>query len=427
MLLRETAYVLPTLARRYGGRCSLEALQLRALNRLLAHCRAVMSYYRDDPGYPDAPLGSLEEVRKLPLLEKATVRSVPEAFVAAGVDPERCVVAQTSGTTGQRLRVLHDRASWDYMRAGNVARFFSTGRKGPFSRTTNIRFFAPPRRAFERLGLFRMEVIPSLAPVDEIVRRVLASRPNVLMGFPTNLRELLRALDPDELARLRRDLRLVMTDSELLTPGTRRLLEDALGVPVLDEYGAWEVPNVYYQCGSRGRHLAEDRVLVEIVDARGEPLPDGAEGWVVATHLRARAMPLLRYRLGDVGLIETERCRCGRRFRTMRLTRGRENDRVTLPGGQVLYSDAFFLIAEREPAVAECFVRQGADGTVRVHVVPLDRRADPAAALEAVRRRLIEAAGGPFPLEALAAERVPLGPGGKGRFIESEYRAVGRP
>jgi phenylacetate-CoA ligase len=422
MLLREAAYVLPSLARQYGGRPALRDLQLRALNRLLAHCRSNVPYYRDDPRYPDGPLRALDEVAGLPLLVKETVRERGEAFVADGTDPARCVVAHTSGTTGQRVRVLHDQASWDYMRAGNVRRFFSTGRYGPASRTTNLRFYAPPRRAFERLGLFRQQVVGSLQPVEEIKRQVLASRPNLLLGFPTNLRELLRALDSEELERLRRRLRLVMTDSELLTPGARRTLQDGFGVPVLDEYGSWEVPNIYYECRHHGRHLAEDRVLVEIVDDHGEPVPDGAEGWVVATHLRARAMPLLRYCLGDAGLIETGRCRCGRRFRTMRLTKGRQNDRVVLPSGRPLYSDAFFMIAERHPGVAECFVRQDRDGKVRVHVVPLDRAGNGAAVLEGVRERLLEAAGGPFPLEVLPAERVPLTAGGKGRFIESEYR-----
>jgi phenylacetate-CoA ligase len=55
-------------------------------------------------------------------------------------------------------------------------------------------------------------------------------------------------------------------------------------------------------------------------------------------------------------------------------------------------------------------------------VVPADRSADgTAAVLDSVRGHLFEVAGGPFPLEVVPADRVPLTVGGKGRFVESEY------
>jgi phenylacetate-CoA ligase len=421
-MLREAWYVAPTLLRQYGSAAGLRRLQLRQLNCLLGLCRQRVPYYRADPRYPDRPLRSLEQLAALPILPKQVVRERGDQFVADGVQERRCVVFHTSGTTGQRMRVLHDRASYDYMRAGNFRRFFSTGRYTPTSRLTNIRFFRPPPRAIERVGLFRQQFVSSERPLAEVKRELLGNRPQVLMGYPTHLRELLRSLDADERRALRRTLRMVMTDSELLVPASRRALAEGFGVPVFDEYGAWELLNVYYECRHGGRHIAEDRILVEIVADDGEPVPDGTEGWVVATHLRERAMPLVRYWLGDAGLIEPARCPCGRRFRTMRLTRGRENDNVVLPGGRRLWSQTFLGIAERHPGVAECFVRQDRDGGIRVHVVPADRSADGAAAvLDSVRGHLFEVAGGPFPLQVVAADRVPLSAGGKGRFVESDY------
>jgi phenylacetate-CoA ligase len=421
-LLREAWYVAPTLLRQHGTEGGLRRLQLRQLNRLLAYCRAHVPYYRDAPGYPADPLRSLDEVADLPILTKQVVRDRNRELVADGVDPGRCVEFHTSGTTGRRMRVLHDQASYDYMRAGNVRRFFSTGHYTPTSRLTNVRFFAPPRRGFERLGLFRQHHVSSERPMTEVKQAVLAQRPHVLMGYPTHLRELLRSLTDAERRQLGRSLRMVMTDSELLVDSSRAVLAEGFGVPVFDEYGAWELLNVYYECRHGGRHIAEDRVLVEVVDPDGRQLPAGAEGSVVATHLRERAMPLLRYQLGDAGLIEPGRCRCGRRFRTMRLTKGRENDNVVLPDGQRLWSQTFLGIAERHPGVAECFVRQDRDGNIRVHVVPADRSPDgTAAVLNSVRGHLFEVAGGPFPLQVVAADQVPLTDGGKGRFVESQY------
>ena len=118
---------------------------------------------------------------------------------------------------------------------------------------------------------------------------------------------------------------------------------------------------------------------------------------MVVTAFLERAMPLLRYNLGDIGLIEPDRCPCGRRFRTLRLTSGRLNDRVVLPDGAVLYSDTFLQLAATHPGIGECFVHQDADGLVRVHVVPGDDTGEEV--YTTVREKLFALAGGPFPLE----------------------------
>jgi len=437
MLVREAWYVALSMARQYGSRAAVDRLRLRQLDRMLAFCRERVPYYRDDPRYAVGPLRDLADLAALPVLTKQDLRArAPVDFLADGTDPDRCVEFHTSGTTGERLRVLHDRDSFDYHTAACVRRFLATGGYLPTYRLSHLRHFTPPRRAFERLGLFRRHVILTHRPMPEIKAALLGNRPQVLIGYPVHLRELLRSLTPEELARLRRSLRLLFSESELLVPGQRRALVEGFGVPVFDEYSAYEVLNVYFEC-HRGRcHLAEDRVHVEVVDDAGDPLPDGTEGRVVVTAFMERAMPLVRYALGDAGLVEPGRCPCGRRFRTMRLTRGRVNDRVVLPDGSPIYSDTFLELAESHPGVAACFVRQDRDGLVRIHVVPANGdpssrstgappwgSPDPSgrAVLASVRATLFELAGGPFPLEVVAADRVPITPGGKGRFVSSQY------
>ena len=437
MLVRESWYVALSMARQYGSRATVDRRRLRQLDRMLAFCRERVPYHRDDPRYAVGPLRDLADLAALPVLTKQDLRArAPADFLADGTDPDRCVEFHTSGTTGERLRVLHDRDSFDYHTAACVRRFLATGGYLPTYRLSHLRHFTPPRRAFERLGLFRRHVILTHRPMPEIKAALLGNRPQVLIGYPVHLRELLRSLTPEELARLRRSLRLLFSESELLVPGQRRALVEGFGVPVFDEYSAYEVLNVYFECHTGRCHLAEDRVHVEVVDDAGDPLPDGTEGRVVVTAFMERAMPLVRYALGDAGLVEPGRCPCGRRFRTMRLTRGRVNDRVVLPDGSPIYSDTFLELAESHPGVAACFVRQDRDGLVRIHVVPAngdpsaDRSTgappwgspvDRSAVLASVRAALFELAGGPFPLEVVAADRVPITPGGKGRFVSSQY------
>jgi phenylacetate-CoA ligase len=417
VFVREASYVAVSYLRQYGTEPGLRRHQLRALNRMLAHCRRRVPAYSADPRYAGGPLRSLAELAALPLLTKQVVRERRDAFVTAGLDPASCLLFSTSGTTGERLRVLHDQDSHDYHFAACVRRFLATGRYLPTHRLSHLRHFQPPPRGFQRAGLFRRQVLLSTRPMPEIVAGLLANRPQVIIGYPVHLRGLLRALSAEQLRELRRTLRFVMTESELLVDEQRQALVAAFGVPVFDEYSSWETLSIYYECRHGGRHIAEDRVWVEIVDAAGRPVPDGVEGQVVVTAFGERAMPLVRYLLGDAGLIEPHRCRCRRRFRTMRLTRGRINDAVVLPSGARLYSDTFLELAEQHPGLAACFVRQDAAGTIRLHAIP-DGTVPVPGVLATLRARLVEIAGEPIPLEVVPADQVPITAGGKGRFVE---------
>lgn len=417
MLLREVAYVPVTLLRQYGSRAALRRYQLRSLNRMLAFANTNVPYYRGR--LPQ--LASIADLARLPLLTKAVMRGTSNReFVADGVDTGACLEFSSSGTTGHRVTGWHDMNAHDYHMAACVRRFFATRRYLPWDRLAHLKPFPMPGRLVEKLGLFRRHVILTTTPPADWISQLLVYRPKVLIGYPVHLRELVRTMTDAERALLRRSLRLVLTESELLVPACRTLLEDGFGVPVRDEYSAYETLNIYFECHRGGRHLAEDRVLVEILDEDGSPVPDGTEGQVVVTAFGERAMPLIRYALGDIGAIDAAPCPCGRRFRTMRLTTGRMNDAVVLPDGRKLFGDLFLGVAMYEPGVAEMYVRQDATGTIRVHVVP-DGSLPAGTVLANTQRTLHQRAGTPFPLEMHLSEQLPLTAGGKGQLVVTDY------
>jgi phenylacetate-CoA ligase len=417
MLLREIAYVPLSLIRQYGSRRGLRRHQLRALNRMLAHADTAVPYYRGTL----PRLSTLDDMARVPLLTKAIMRATPNReLVAAGVDTDACLSWSSSGTTGHRVSGWHDANAYDYHMAACVRRFFATRRYLPTDRLAHLKPFPMPDRPVEKVGLFRRHVILTTAPPRAWIDDLLAYRPRVLIGYPVHLRELLRTISPDELTALRRHLRLVLTESELLVPERRAALENGFGVPVRDEYSAYETLNIYFECHHGGRHIAEDRVYAEVIDPDGDVVSDGVEGQLVVTAFQERAMPLVRYAMGDIGVIDPEPCRCGRRFRTMRLTSGRLNDAVVLPDGRKIFGDLFQAITMDEHGIAEMYVRQDAAGTIRVYVVP-DGTLSPGTVLDNTRRTLVERANTDLPLEMHLSDRIPLTPGGKGQLVVSEY------
>jgi phenylacetate-CoA ligase len=132
--------------------------------------------------------------------------------------------------------------------------------------------------------------------------------------------------------------------AEPWTEGLREAVEGALGLTALDIYGLSEVmgPGVSAACieGRDGAHVNEDHFLVEVVDpGSGEPLPDGEIGELVFTTLTKEALPLLRYRTGDLASLTREPCACGRTFARMSRVVGRTDDMLIIRGVNVFPSE----------------------------------------------------------------------------------------
>ena len=417
------ASVYTVLRMQYQDREKLDRAITASIQAALRYARHVVPAYAA-PGYDLPPLTDLESVANLPLLRKTDVLAAGvAAFHAPGFTRDNVKVYTTSGTTGLILEAWHDGGNYGHDRAVNVRRFFATERYRPWHRLVHFKPFPLATSWYQRLGIFRREVIYSALPIRTRCERLVACRPRAIIGYPVMLRDLLRGLTDAELVTLRRTLRVVLTESELLTPAVRQQLASGFGVPVFNEYSAYETLHIGFDCAEGQLHIAEDRCYVEVVDADGNLVPDGVEGHVVVTGYRERAMPLLRYWLGDRALRRSDRCGCGRTLRRLELTAGRADDYVVLPDAERIYAGTFIGMALGTPGIAECMVRQDASGRITVHLVP-DRRAGRTFDELATDARawLYDSAGRPFDLTFEPADQLELTPGGKGRFVVSDYR-----
>jgi len=143
-------------------------------------------------------------------------------------------------------------------------------------------------------------------------------------------------------ARLR--LRPGIFGAEPWTERIRGAVEDALRLTALDIYGLSEIvgPGVSSECveGLAGAHVNEDHFLVEVIDPQtGLPLPDGDVGELVFTTLTKEALPLLRYRTGDLASVTREPCVCGRTLARMSRVVGRTDDMLVIRGVNVFPSE----------------------------------------------------------------------------------------
>jgi phenylacetate-CoA ligase len=161
----------------------------------------------------------------------------------------------------------------------------------------------------------------------------------------------------------------------------RARLQNLWGCPAVDFYGLSEVigPGVASECveARDGLHLNEDHFLPEIVDpATGARLPYGQEGELVLTSLTKEALPVIRYRTGDVTRLDPEPCRCGRTTVRMARIKGRTDDMLIIKGVNVFPSQleaALLTVQELAPHYQLLVDRRGAFPSLAVHVEPAER------------------------------------------------------
>jgi len=161
-------------------------------------------------------------------------------------------------------------------------------------------------------------------------------RSTVLVGMPSDALHLADELEQMDLGPRGLWLQTALLGGEPWPEPTRVEIEERLGVQALDNYGvrvaAW--PGLAAECEERaGLHINEDFFLAEVVDPDTlEPLPPGAEGELVITTLEKEALPLIRYRTGDVCSLNVEPCACGRSFARMSRPRQRTDDTIVVRG-----------------------------------------------------------------------------------------------
>jgi phenylacetate-CoA ligase len=184
-----------------------------------------------------------------------------------------------------------------------------------------------------------------------------------------------------------------------------------------------------FECRQHHYHVHADNVVLEFL-RDGHPVAPGEEGEVVVTGLVNRAMPLIRYRIGDLGALSARPCPCGRGLPTMELIAGRKED-VLLADGERKISPitvvAFMYdVLNDVPEITHYQIRQRAVGDFEV-VVVAGPAADRPTLAEALRQRLPPLLGDNSRIEVCFVETLPRTPSGKAQIVFNELYRPGNP
>lgn len=430
------------------GPAALRALQTERLTALVRHAVAHSPLYREL--YRDVDLARPIALSALPTVDKTALmdsfdewvtdprlrRAEVEAHLtgarAGALHLGEYHVCATGGTSGRRGLFVYSRADWEVAMIAffRQSAFAGSTPRLPRRRIAVITTLSPVHMsarfsATADCGVHRVLRLDARRPLAELVTALQEFQPDALAGYPSMLALL---AEEQRRGRLRIAPGSITTTSEVRTAEMEARMIAAWGVRPFDCYASTETGITAMDCPEHaGRHVFEDLVIVENVDADDRPVPDGQPGArLLVTNLWNRTQPVIRYELSDIVALESAACRCGRTFRRIVSLEGRSDDILVLDargGGTVPVHP----LTVRSPFAADEDVRQYQiiyDGRrLTIRLVPQDD-ADPAELATRIRSalaaKLAEAGAEPPPI---AIELVPAverggGPSGKFKLIE---------
>lgn len=340
---------------------ALRALQLKRLKKTLSLAQNI-DFYRDQfksAGIQKTSIKNLDDITKIPFTRKQDLRDgYPFGFFAV---PLKQVVRihTTSGTTGKPTVVGYTRKdldTWSDLIARNMTMVGITD-VDIFQNMVNYGMFTGGlgfHYGAEKIG---MTVIPSatgntkrqIEMINDFGVTTIHCTPSYAMHLSEVAEEMGTSLD---------SLKTGIFGAESWSESTRKTLENRLGITAYDSYGLSELfgPGVAFECPERdGLHIWHDSYLVEIIDPKtGERMADGERGEMVVTPLVKEAMPLLRYRTGDITMLMEDGCLCRRGKKIARIT-GRSDDMLVIRGINVFPSQIEHVLL-RIPEVGNQFM-----------------------------------------------------------------------
>ena len=283
---------------------------------------------------------SLDDLSRLPLTRKADLRE-HYPFGLFAVPREQVVrIHASSGTRGKPTVVGYTRNDLDVW-SEVMARTLALAGVEPGMVVHNAYGYGlftgglGFHMGAERMGCTVVPISGGLSQrqvlmLEDLGGQVLCCTPSYALNIAQTLAEQGIGLD-------RLKLKVGIFGAEPWTEAMRDALERQLAIKALNVYGLSEIvgPGVSAECieARQGAHVQEDHFLVEVIDPQsGQPVGPGVEGELVFTTLTKEALPMLRYRTGDVSSIDRSRCECGRTTARMTRIRGRIDDMLIIRG-----------------------------------------------------------------------------------------------
>ncbi len=318
-------------------------------------------FYRNKTGnkFPD-------KWEDLPVIVKSDYQNSDKNLISDSVEKKDLYTGYTSGSSGHPFSYAKDKF------AHSMTWALIKNRYEDFGLTLNsrqARFYGIP---FERIDFMKEKFKDFLSnrlrfPVfdlsDEMLEKFLkrfeSSAFDYVYGYTNSIVLFARFIIRKNivLKKVCPSLKVCICTSENCTEEDKKIITEAFGVPTVNEYGTSEVDMIAFEDFNGNWKLSEENIFIEILDDEGNRLTKGGEGRIILTALHNKAMPFIRYEIGDKAVIEKSEDKI-----IIKRLLGGVNDIILLPSGKKSSGVTFYFITrdvlERSGILREFIIKQ---------------------------------------------------------------------
>ncbi|WP_335341568.1 phenylacetate--CoA ligase family protein [Sedimenticola selenatireducens] len=413
----------------WWDREQINNFQLARLKKLMTHVYQHVPYYRnvmDERQLKPTDISTLEDLQRLPFLTKPLIKQHTDEL-KSDTHPQ-LQRFNTGGSTGEPLifyigkeRVTHDvAAKWRATRWWGV----DIGDPEIVVWGSPVELGAQDRVRELRDKLLRTELIPAFEMSDDnlsrFVERIRQTRPTMLFGYPSSLSLIARHARKQGIAMDDLGIKVAFVTSERLYDEQKNDIESIFGCPTANGYGGRDAGFIAHQCPSGSMHITAEDIIVELIDSNGDVVPHGVPGEVVITHLATGEFPFIRYRTGDVAVLDDAICECGRGLPLLKEIQGRTTDFIVAQNGTVMHGLALIYILRDIPTIQEFQIVQESLDQITIKLVVSDeyKETDTQKIVEGFQARL----GEKVEVSIKKVDKIVAEKSGKFRYVKSNLK-----
>lgn len=318
----------------------INILQFNYMKKLLCYAYANVPYYKkifDEAGFNPDYYRDVEDLKKVPILTKEIIRENFRDLIAKNFKNKSITKNRSGGTTGKPIEYCLPKELKGDFNYATLYRFYSWAgvefREPRVSIAGRLITKKPPYAMYNPAEnqLYVCAHYLEESNLADILKSMKKFRPSFIQGHPSAVSIIAEYIKKQN---VNMPVKAVFTTSENLYSDQRNVIEDAFQCKVFDTYGMGEMVAMASECTQHnGYHLAPEYGYTEIINT--DHYEDGI-GEIISTSLQNYAMPLIRYKTGDIGKFKQGKCPCGFNFPMLEKISGRIDDVIKLRNGKTI-------------------------------------------------------------------------------------------
>lgn len=384
----------------------LEKLQEKELKEILEFSYKNSEYYKeafDAAGVKPSDLKTISDIMKFPFVDKQVERErqlkkpILGDMLAVSED-DVVFISASSGSTGIPTLSPFTKQDFDEFQDVESRLFYAAGmrKSDRYVHALNFSLFVGGPDVIGAQNLGALCIWAGTVPSERLLFILKEFKPTIIWTTPSYawyLGETAKKHGIDPAKDLSIEKIIVAGEAGGSIDATRHAIEELWGAKVYDFFG---ISDIFGACAGMceardGLHVAEDHLLVEVLDLEtGEALKDGERGEIVLTTLRKKARPMIRFKTGDIGVVNRAPCTCGRTHARINIV-GRIDDMFIVSGVNVFPGDIEYVIRGIEGITGEYVIRVFDEDFTTKYKVEIEKTLDSKETDEEVSKKVSKA------------------------------------